>query len=83
MKTKDELQDASGGITVPRLLTPRQVSDILGLSVGTLAKRRLTADGPAYVKVGGAVRYTEESIRNFVQGLQVRRSTSEQARSSD
>jgi predicted DNA-binding transcriptional regulator AlpA len=58
------------------LLTPKQAARRLNLSVSWLAKRRLAGDGPPYVKSGGAVRYAEASLQQWMRGQQ-RTSTSE------
>lgn len=61
--------------TAPTLLTPKQAARYLNLSVSWLAKRRLAGDGPPYVKLGGAVRYAEASLQQWMKGQQ-RTSTS-------
>jgi predicted DNA-binding transcriptional regulator AlpA len=61
--------------TTPILLTPKQAARHLNLSVSWLAKRRLAGDGPPYVKLGGAVRYVEISLQQWMKGQQ-RTSTS-------
>ena len=62
-------------VTTPILLTPKQAARHLNLSVSWLAKRRLAGDGPPYVKLGGAVRYAEASIQQWMKSQQ-RTSTS-------
>ena len=57
------------------MLTPKQAARHLNLSVSWLAKRRLAGDGPPYVKLGGAVRYVEISLQQWMKGQQ-RTSTS-------
>ena len=56
-------------------LTPKQAARILNLSVSWLAKRRLAGDGPPYVKLGGAVRYPEAALQQWMKSQQ-RTSTS-------
>jgi predicted DNA-binding transcriptional regulator AlpA len=56
--------------TTPILLTPKQTARHLNLSVSWLAKRRLAGDGPPYVKLGGAVRYVETSLQQWMKGQQ-------------
>lgn len=58
------------------LLDEEQAGALLGLSISTLQKRRLTGDGPAYIKMGRAVRYQPSAIRAFIAAREVR-STSE------
>jgi predicted DNA-binding transcriptional regulator AlpA len=62
-------------VATPILLTPKQAARLLNLSVSWLAKRRLAGDGPPYVKLGGAVRYAEASLQQWMKGQQ-RTSTS-------
>ena len=50
-----------------RLLRDTEVARRLGLKRGTLANRRWKKRGPAWVKIGHAVRYREEDIERFVQ----------------
>jgi len=56
--------------TPPILLTPKQTARHLNLSVSWLAKRRLAGDGPPYIKLGGAVRYVETSLQQWMKGQQ-------------
>ena len=67
-------------MAVSWLLTERQASVRLGLSVRTLQKWRLLGQGPCYLKLGQAVRYDPDDLETFVQAAR-RSSTSE--RSSD
>jgi predicted DNA-binding transcriptional regulator AlpA len=62
-------------MTASILLTPKQTARQLNLSVSWLAKRRLAGDGPPYVKLGGAVRYVETSVQQWMKSQQ-RMSTS-------
>jgi len=49
------------------LLTKEQVSDILGISVGTLAVWRTTKRyNLPYVKTGRLIRYREVDVDNFI-----------------
>lgn len=50
-----------------RLLTKEQVSEILGISVGTLAVWRATKRyNLPYVKSGRLVRYRAEDVQGFI-----------------
>jgi predicted DNA-binding transcriptional regulator AlpA len=62
-------------VTPPILLTPKQAARYLNLSVSWLAKRRPAGDGPPYVKLGGAVRYVQTSLQQWMKSQQ-RTSTS-------
>lgn len=59
-----------------RLLTPSETAAALGVSLSWLAKARLRGDGPLYIKIGRAVRYSERAIRDYLRA-QTRNSTSE------
>jgi predicted DNA-binding transcriptional regulator AlpA len=57
-------------------LTPVQVSERIGISVGTLANWRSesteqTPIGPAYIKVGRLVRYDEDAVKAWQDSLAV------------
>jgi predicted DNA-binding transcriptional regulator AlpA len=56
-------------------LAAKQAARHLNLSESWLAKRRVNGDGPPYVKLGGAVRYAEASLQQWMKGEQ-RNSTS-------
>jgi hypothetical protein len=59
------------------LLRPVAAGEFLGVSAHTLAKKRMTRDGPRFIKFGGAVRYDLKDLQDFV-ARSVRRSTSDQ-----
>ena len=63
--------------TIDPLLHPRDAARMLSVSTSWLAKSRLAATGPRYVKIGRAVRYPESSVREFIKS-RMRGSTSEQ-----
>lgn len=49
------------------LLTKEQVSEILGVSIGTLAVWRTTKRyNLPYVKTGRLIRYREEDVQSFI-----------------
>ena len=56
-------------------LTPKQAAAMLNLSASWLAKARLKGDGPAYFKMGGAVRYSATVIQEWMKA-KLRLSTS-------
>ena len=63
--------------TAARLLTAKQVSEIVGLSVSTLSKLRLRSDGIPFRKLGAACRYAESDVHDWIASRPVRRSTSD------
>ncbi|MBR1287726.1 helix-turn-helix domain-containing protein [Bradyrhizobium sp. AUGA SZCCT0177] len=65
----------SAPAVITLLLTPKQAARALNLSVSWLAKRRLAGDGPPYIKLGGAVRYSETALQQWMKSQQ-RTSTS-------
>jgi predicted DNA-binding transcriptional regulator AlpA len=76
------LQNVGGASQKPapmivRLITPNEAAAILRVSLSWLAKARMRGDGPAYVRVGRSVRYTEASLQQWMKARQ-RLSTSEQ-----
>lgn len=60
-----------------RFLTPSEVASLCQVSLSWLAKRRMTGDGPPFVKVGRSVRYSEAALLQWIKSRQ-RLSTSEQ-----
>ena len=54
--------------TIPNLLTPDQVSDLLGVTTHTLAVWRCeTRYYLPYVKMGRLVRYKETDVHEFIE----------------
>ena len=62
------------------LLTAREVAELLGISIPTLARWRQTGAGPRFLKLGGRreniVRYRQADIAAFLDQAE-RRSTSD------
>lgn len=73
--------DKLTGDTFEPLLDEDQAGALLGLSVSTLQKKRLTGDGPPFVRLGPAVRYRPAALRDFIAACEVR-STSETPRAA-
>ena len=59
-----------------RLLTVRDAADLLRLSPSWLAKARMRGDGPPYVKLGRAIRYSEGALIQWMKS-HLRLSTSD------
>jgi hypothetical protein len=57
------------------VLTPIQAAVILQVKPNTLAKWRVTGEGPAFIHVGRSVRYSAREIARF-NDRQTRSSTS-------
>lgn len=52
---------------VPDLLTPAQLGEYLGLTVGALAQMRYRGNGPKFIKLGGKqVRYRESDVQAWL-----------------
>ena len=60
-----------------RLLTPKEIADVLRVSLSWLAKARMRGDGPPFIKVGRSIRYAEAARLQWMKSRQ-RLSTSEQ-----
>ena len=50
----------------PEILRTDEAATYLGVSPQTLAKWRLTGDGPVYIKLGRRVRYRRATLDEFV-----------------
>ena len=48
------------------LLNETQAAERLGLKPETLRRWRWSGDGPAFLKIGGAVRYEPSAIEGFI-----------------
>lgn len=53
-------------LKVDRVLRPDETARRLNNSTSTLAKWRMTGDGPRFVKVGRAVRYRQSDIEDWL-----------------
>ena len=51
----------------PMLLRPSEAARALGLHPQTLANLRHEGRGPQFVKLGGAVRYDADALREYVE----------------
>lgn len=49
-----------------RLLRPRELGELLGVPVGTLANWRSARTGPPFVKVGRHVRYRTSDVDEWI-----------------
>jgi hypothetical protein len=61
--------------TIPVLLSPKEAADKCHCSISFLAKKRMTGDGPPYIKVGTRVRYAEPAMLQWMKS-RTRTSTS-------
>jgi predicted DNA-binding transcriptional regulator AlpA len=61
--------------SIRRLLTERQAGERLAISHRTLQQWRVRGNGPAFLKLGNAVRYDADALDAWVSD-QVHRSTS-------
>jgi predicted DNA-binding transcriptional regulator AlpA len=67
--------DSMEALKTDRLLHPKEVAQILQVSISWLAKARLSGTGPTFVKVGRNVRYPAASVRDYIKA-RTRTSTS-------
>jgi len=49
-----------------RLLTPKEVGGILGVSEDKLRRLRAKKEGPPYLKIGGSVRYDKAKLQKWI-----------------
>jgi predicted DNA-binding transcriptional regulator AlpA len=68
----------SGGDQATALLvfTPEETANRLKVSLSWLAKARMRGDGPPFIKIGRAIRYSEAALQQWMKSQQ-RLSTSE------
>jgi predicted DNA-binding transcriptional regulator AlpA len=55
------------GTSVERFLTVGEATALLRLSQSWLAKARMRGDGPPYVKIGRAIRYSEGALLQWLK----------------
>ncbi|WP_319498031.1 helix-turn-helix domain-containing protein [uncultured Cohaesibacter sp.] len=48
------------------LYTPEQTGEILKMATQTLAKWRMTGEGPRFLKFGNRIRYTEKDLLAYI-----------------
>lgn len=60
------------------LMTEEDLAQLLGKSTGTVRRWRYGAEneGPAYIKVGGTVRYRQEDLQDWLTASRVETSQS-------
>jgi hypothetical protein len=62
-----------------KMLSPREVAEMLGMTPGSLANWRVTGGGPVFVRIGTRkIMYRSEDVEAFISGG-VRTSTSDVA----
>ena len=54
-------------MSLPELLTEKQVSERWNVSLNTLRFWRSTKDGPPYVKLGRSVRYNVSALEKYLR----------------
>ena len=52
------------------LLTPKDASKFLKVSLSWLAKARMRGDGPPYIKFGKSIRYSEAALLDWLKSHQ-------------
>lgn len=58
------------------VFTPEETANRLKVSLSWLAKARMRGDGPPFIKIGRAIRYSEAALQQWMTSQQ-RLSTSE------
>lgn len=53
-------------ISLGDLVTTREAARRLGLATGTLANQRARGEGPQFIKMGKAVRYSPRDIEDYI-----------------
>ena len=61
------------------VLKDREAAEYTGCSVSTLAKRRMTGDGPRFIKIGRSIRYRRGDLDAWLAS-HMRNSTTEYSR---
>jgi len=56
---------------ISKLLTPKQVAELTGLSLQTLAQWRSQRRGIPYLKIGNKAMYDPADVQNYLDGCRV------------
>jgi hypothetical protein len=54
-----------------KFLTPRQVNELTGIALQTLANARHRRRGIPYSKIGGSIRYSLSDVLNFMESHRI------------
>jgi len=57
-------------VGIERLLTPNETAALLRVSMSWLAKARMRGDGPPFIKLGRAIRYSEAALLQWMKAHQ-------------
>ena len=49
------------------MLTPKEAAELLKVSGSFLAKARMSGDGPPFIKIGRAVRYSDAALKDWIK----------------
>ena len=63
-------------LEIDRLLHEAEAAEILSVKVSTLRRWRWAGEGPRFLKIGAAVRYDPQELKDYLAG-RVRSSTSD------
>jgi len=63
--------EALANVALPALLTKEQVAEYFGVSPRTVESWRYTNTGPTPIKIGKHLRWTADSIRDYIAGQSV------------
>jgi hypothetical protein len=63
-------------LEIDHLLQETEVAKILSVKVSTLRRWRWAGEGPQFIKIGAAVRYDPQVLKDYLAG-QIRTSTSD------
>lgn len=61
------MADNPGKYAVGPLLREQEVAELLNFKVATLRRWRWAGKGPRFRKIGGAVRYSVEDLKTFIE----------------
>jgi predicted DNA-binding transcriptional regulator AlpA len=60
------MNEATEAARAAKLLTTQQAAERIGFSAGTLENWRCAGEGPPYVKIGRAVRYSVAGLERWI-----------------
>lgn len=55
------------------IMTEKEVAELLKIAASTLGEMRRTGKGPAFIKVGGSIRYRRATVEKWLRDQERRR----------
>jgi predicted DNA-binding transcriptional regulator AlpA len=68
---KNSISSRGKSMDTPKWINEKRAAEIMALAVQTLRNQRFRGAGPAYSKIGRAVRYSERDVIEFMESRKI------------